>query len=356
LKTQVTRNTDFVFVEYGIDISNVLSEDVGRRLRETVSLRNNNNSNNKNSNGGRRSRRAAHAHRNRQRRAQDEDYFIIYGGDVNVEYEGPNVAAAWDRTYYLLEYLESVEPLYVYDDGNGAKSIPVCYFPPSTPITADLIPIGITVDEAMANLGCLEGSLTFSLATDSSAGISLYVWRDGTLRYVRRHLLTISSLSKLSDQFVHLFLIDCSSETREESMGQIVPIFYADILIDGVSVDELLGGFDSTIVAWDPNSEFTIYFTDDVTYAGLFETNLAFVEAFAYDDDTGVFDDRVFAYTVDAGAPTNEPPVGAPTNEPPAEAPTADGGEPSFSPGRFGDWLTTTVVSFLVPCVLFMLA
>lgn len=155
---------------------------MGRRLRETVLLRNNSELSNKNPSGGRRSRRAARGHRNRHRRAQDEDYFIIYGGDVSVRYAGADIAATYDRSYHFLEYLESVEPLYVYDDGGGAKSIPVCYFPPSTPITADQIPIGITVDEATENLGCLEGYLTFSLAADSSTGISLYVLRDGTLR------------------------------------------------------------------------------------------------------------------------------------------------------------------------------
>lgn len=123
-------------------------------------------------------------------------------------------------------------------------------------------------------------------------------------------------------------------------------------MIEGETVNELLGGFDSTIIPWDPTSEFTIVITDDVTYASAFESELAFVEAFAYDIDTGVFEDRVFPYTIDGGTLNTDAPVRAPSADAPVGAPTGrDAEEPSSSPGRFGGWFTLTL-SFLIPSLL----
>lgn len=168
--------------------------------------------------------------------------------------------------------------------------------------------------------------------------------RSGTLSDTPSPIPPLDFLTISSIDFVHCLF----SETPESSLGQVVPIFYTEIVIEDISVDELLGGFSSTIIPWDPTSEFTILIVDDVSYAQSFETDLLFVEAFAYDEDTGVVDDRVFPYTID-GAPTDgDPTDGAPTDGSPAGAPTE---EPSYSLGRFDNWLALMLVSFLVPFV-----
>jgi len=147
------------------------------------------------------------------------------------------------------------------------------------------------------------------------------------------------------------------SETPDSALGQVVPIIYTDISIEGESVDELLGGFSATIVAWDAVTDFSILFLDDETFATeVFETDTAFVDVFAFDADNGVFDSRVFPYNfeVDGNAApsfsampaTGEAPVEAPTTD--REVPTSPSSSVTFFDGRFALLFTL----FLIPLVL----
>jgi hypothetical protein len=113
-------------------------------------------------------------HRSRKQH-EEGDYFLIYGCDVAVVHDGANITATWNRVFYWLESATVIEPAYVYDNGNGAKSVPVFYFGPGKNVPKDDIPIGTLVDDAIETTGSQEGYLTFSIS-NAREEVSLYVY------------------------------------------------------------------------------------------------------------------------------------------------------------------------------------
>ena len=123
-KSEITRNVDYVFVEYGYDVSHLMDErrrslsslfkkKVDRRRRRLQEARGDNDDVDDGTttamkyqkmNRGGHSRKSARRSRRRAQEIVDanEDYFYIFGGDSFVHYSGPNVNATWDRNYYWL--------------------------------------------------------------------------------------------------------------------------------------------------------------------------------------------------------------------------------------------------------------
>jgi hypothetical protein len=168
-----------------------------------------------------------------------------------------------------------IEPAYVYDDGNGAKSVPVCYFGPENTITKEDIPIGTLVDDAIETTGCQEGYLTFSIS-NARKEVSLYVYQ---------------GVGKSSDANV-------LSQIPSFIGGQIVPIVSIDYNVAGVQVNQLLGGFDSFIIEWGVDTDLVVYAADDAKNLEIFSSDTAFVDIFAYDFDSKIADYEIFPFTV----------------------------------------------------------
>jgi hypothetical protein len=71
-----------------------------------------------------------------------------------------------------------------------------------------------------------------------------------------------------------------------------------------------------------------VFAVDDCAYLEIFESNIAFVEIFAYDYDQDILDDRVFPFKVEADSASEPPaPTPAPVTAPVSvtdPAPTPD--------------------------------
>ena len=276
----IVQSVDFVFVEYGMDVSHLLDEDerrlklldeVRRRKKRRLTTPQNASSSKMSAfprNANRR-RRAADAKRHTRKAQENEDYLLIYGGDVAVEYAGAEITATWDRNFFFISFQDSLEAAYVYDDYDGLKSIPACYFAPYNPVTPEDIPLLTTSDDAKTTLGCLDAYLTFFTSPNSDGNVGLYVFRDGAL-----------------------------SQLSPDAGGQVVPIVYVEFSINGTVVDELLGGFTSTIIPWNNQDTVSIVSIGEDSILELLGSNAGFMQAFAYDDDLQLEDGRYFPYTV----------------------------------------------------------
>jgi hypothetical protein len=148
---EIARQVDWVFVEYGIDISPLLEERcwLHHLQRKVVAHKSS-------LNWPKRHRRGkASPVRQKKRRLQDNDYLVLFGGNMARDYNQSNIKAFWDLNFYWFEDASgNLDAIYGFDNGGGVKDIPVMYFPSSSnPITPEEIPFGISNENTMANLG-----------------------------------------------------------------------------------------------------------------------------------------------------------------------------------------------------------
>lgn len=314
LRSQITRSVDFVSVLYGIDVTHLLQDQSVRRRLNEASRRQQARQLEVGEGGTIRRlpsfarRHTAMSWRHRRtgetssgRRLQQdaasggtEDYFLIYGGDVPVAYNGPNVTASWDSTFIWIESGEDLEPVYASDGGGGLKSIPVCYFDQSHPVTSDQIANVATVDDAIAGLGCQQGFLSFSVAEDSDSIINLYVYKEST---------------------------GALSEVILGAGRSIVPILYVLFAVGDEFATELLGGFSSIVIPWTPETDVAVYIISDSENLEIFEADTAFLQIYAYDEDLQVEDVAFLPYSFDDNSDGTEPPS---DNEDPGDNPPTD--------------------------------
>lgn len=217
LQTEVTTETDLTMVEVGIDSSALYKQDVSRRellwnVEKEQSV----------PSPGQLLRRLR---RPSQQNAKNTDYFYIYLGTIAGEYQNATYTATWDRNFLFLgDAVNGHLPVYVYDHGYGSRSVPVLYFSADRPITRGDIPVQTTLEQAMAMGGRL-GSLHFGYNTTTetiTTGFSLMTSSNGS----------------------------AISETLPSEGGQIVPILFADGVVDGYKYGIILGGFDRSIWQW----------------------------------------------------------------------------------------------------------
>lgn len=207
-------------------------------------------------------------------------------------------------------------PCSVFDDGNGAKSIPVCYFNPANPITADDIPFGTqTTDVGFDALGCLDGYLTFN--SDSSGAISF-------------------SLFAFQDQQGGTSL----SEIPRSAGGQIVPVLYFDLQYNALSLTESVGGTNQVILSWDTDETFSVVRVNEVQMLSIYSSDTVFVELFAFDDDTDLVDSIRYPYTI---LVEDDSPTASPTSPPPTTSPPT-----SYAHSRLATYTTGLLLAGLV--------
>lgn len=233
-ESEITRNTDEVLVEFGLDLTPGIG--IGRRLREFSPAQT----------VGSHSRRdpaqirsrfglhgLAHQHGRRRRRLDDKDFLIVYGGSIGGAYDKSNFAAKWDGHFFLIgDSANNLEPVYAADNGVGSRNIPVFYFPNSVTVSSANFPRGST-DVDATELGGVFGYLT--MAYNGTAGL---ITEQATLYTETR---------------------DTFSETPRSAGGQIVPVLFTEGMIDGVDAFIYVGGFFATVLDW--NEENNITFT-----------------------------------------------------------------------------------------------
>ena len=224
----------------------------------------------------------------------------------------------------MVEYSDNFEPVYVFDDGGGLKTIPVCYFPPSSPVTTEDFDSVSTEEEAIDSLGCRSAYLQFSIV---DAGVEI----DNVELFVYNDAGTLSDLPRARG-------------------GQIVHITYVDVSIDGEFFTELLGGFNTTIIPWQADTDVSISPVADSDLYDAFETNVGYIDASAYDTDTDIADFRIFAYEVDlesetGGTETTGPDGGSGENGDRGESEATSGGPSTGCWSIFSTWVLVIVVA-----------
>jgi hypothetical protein len=268
VESEVAIETDMVLVEYGLNLTHRLST---RKLQEKIM---NSNPPDTGATGGRsRSRRRRLA--SHQRRAQEEeDFYYLYGGDVAVAYSGPAATAVWDGFFYYLTAPEVTENIYVYDYGGGLRSFPVCYFSPDNVRSpSDFLGI-IDVEEAMNTLGCSEGEVFFTISESGEVKFTLYTkGESGT-----------------------------PSEVPATAGGQIAPVVTIFASVGGVVYDEIVGGFNETVVDWDLDTGLGLLMVPDFFNLEQYGAEYGVIDMYAFDfdnfDSEGWVDLRRFPYFI----------------------------------------------------------
>jgi hypothetical protein len=324
VSTEITRSTDEVIVYYGTDMTPLLEQlerRLKRRMLESVGSKKSSAIHSESMNHYHPIE--ARAQRKSSRRMQDlgEDYFIVFGGEIHGEYAESRYTAIWDRNFYFLSGDNVAESIYTYDIGGGLKDVPVFYFSNSNPVTSEDISLSTTMEDAIL-LGGQFGVLSFTPDTTSStvSTFDLYTYGDGA---------TIS-------------------ETPRSAGGYIVPIVFTEIFIGDVFIAELVGGFNSTIFAWNEESVFGMEIVGAREWLKDLELDVV-IDIVAYDDDTfnsdtfEGFDSLSFYLSYDDLASDT------PT------APTDTGDTPNAAPAPSGDDTATTSSTTALSMMSFLL-
>ena len=280
--TEASARTDEIVAEFGINFALESSDEARRKLENMVERR----SQMLPSDSGRRAMlrqqdqpTSALHHRSHhhygfspettsRRRMQDvdEDYLLLFGGEVPGSYSGSSYSACWNRKFFLIEDTNSntTEEVYAFDQGEGARAIPLVFFPATTDASV-LSTSFFDVEDAYA-LGGKPAFGTFSVDADTGEA------RDNLLVFVR-------------DQ-------DSGTSFAQQSKdgGWILPIIFVEAFINGEDIYEIVGGFGNTVLAWDESTNIRMKTLTDTEYFDLFETS---------DDPAGPLLIDVVAYDLD---------------------------------------------------------
>ena len=247
--TEITTSTDLVSVEVGIDSSALVARRRRRLWGDNIDL-----APPQKSNLLEQMRPINHVGRRRrhlQETNNGEDYFLLYLGTVAGTYNQSQFSAVWDGEFFFLgDTQESPVPVYVYDEGNGARSVPVMYFPPSSRIGRNSIPVGTTLEQAVT-MGATFGALKFGYnSTSRELTTAFTLMTDDTS--------TSSSGVDAEDGTNGSNNTSTKSETLPSVGGQVVPILFLDGRVDGYDYSMFLGGFDRTIFDWSEDNPMEI--------------------------------------------------------------------------------------------------
>jgi len=280
VQSELAITTDFISTEYGLDLSHVLNDEpTRRRILAPGSTR-----------PMEGSLEGLHTKLGRNKvelGLQEDDIFILWGGDIAGSFSGSTYTAEWSRTFFAISAAgdDQFEVVYVVDVGNGLKATPVIYFSPGT---SSMMNSPTTLEEAEA-LGGQEGFLTFSI--DPVSGVS-----SGNLA---------------------LFLGDGAtvSETPRSALGFVIPIVYVFLQDSDKSINTLLGGLYGTVLEWSETVELGITVFSDETFRENFGADQGIISMLAIDysmyeagDGTEGYDEAVFVidYTSEGDTPPAE--------------------------------------------------
>ena len=193
----------------------------------------------------------------------EQDYFIIFGGSTFVQYSCSGITSTWDRKYFFFTTPDGIEEgAFIEDGGEGAKTAYFFYFRElSEEATASIKEGTFTFEDVDAN-GGLDASLTFSVDPETGEP--------------RQNLV--------------LFIIDLETgginELPPSSSGYIVPLMYVESVVDGYFIDYLVGGYYGTVIEWKEDHGVTVNIDDTKgRFFDELESPLALLDVSAYDFD-----------------------------------------------------------------------
>lgn len=171
--------------------------------------------------------------RGRRRRVQDDaaaedddDFLVLFGGDVSGTYSDSLYQATWNGNFFLIfDDGGQSEPAYAADLGDGARALPVMYFPSNITVSGTDFPHRTTEEDAK-ELGGVYGYLSVVVTSEDEQLLT----SDATTLYTETR--------------------DSFQETPRTAGGRIVPIIYAEASIDGGSFSVYVGGFNGTVFDW----------------------------------------------------------------------------------------------------------
>jgi len=269
IMTNISRTVDEVVIQYGIDVTPLLQEGGRYRRLQRIAEKSRSESASDQPILNRAHRRT----RNLSSRRLPFDYFVIFGGDVLGTFSSNSFAGKWNKTFCFLGDENSVESVFAFDYGDGYRSIPVIYYP--FEIEKAKIEIGTTVDEAV-QLGGSIGFITFSGKEGeeiSASGLALYTYGESS---------TGTGTNTLS-------------ETPRSAGGSIVPIVLTEAVIEDTVITELVGGFNSTVVPWNNQSEIGVVIMSAVEYLQTLELDQVIIYIAAFDDDNNAAANESYA-------------------------------------------------------------
>ena len=202
-------------------------------------------------------------------RPEDGDTLYLYGGDVQGNYRGSEFSAEWNRQMYFLNIsgVEAFEALYVVDQGDGSKNVPVLYFPEEYRQDVGRLQF---LDylffnfEYWVSLGAKYGFLKFSVDPDTGA--------------IDDNLILFTSVSDTKG----------FKEEPRSSKGLMIPLVYVEGNIQGRKINSIPGGFNQTLINWSDHIDYNIISVKDETILDVIpETDAVQVTLKAYDFTTG---------------------------------------------------------------------
>jgi len=158
LTTDITREVDEVFVEFGVDFG-----PRGRGLKQLSHPSTTEAATSKETDARFVSRYSTiRPSLPRSRQASDQrrlrgDYFFVFGGNILGSYNQSTFSAFWDRRFYVFEDAGgNYQSFYAFDNGATSKSAHIIYMPPGNPITSETVsqtPLGMDEEEFMMAYG-----------------------------------------------------------------------------------------------------------------------------------------------------------------------------------------------------------
>ena len=240
VQSEVILNVDDVTVEFGLDLTpglELLGGTDGRLLKGMYDPSNIDNSTRYSQHPIlQRFHQRRQKYRRRGRRLQqydEDDYLILFGGDVEGTYDGAKYKATWDGHFFVfMDDAGQLEPAFAIDLGEQSRALPVMYFPPGadTEVTGEDFPHRTTEEEAEA-LGGVYGYL---------------------------NVLATGSEGVLNDLALYTESLDTFSETPRSAGGQIVPIIYSEAYLGGNDYFVYVGGFNGTVFEWNEDSRLSV--------------------------------------------------------------------------------------------------
>jgi hypothetical protein len=180
---------------------------------------------------------------------RDDDYLFLKAGDVSVTFDtGSSITSTWDMNFYFLDVSGNrtkFEPVYVIDQGSGSKGIPAMFFAEDQ-------------TEGLAQLQLLDFLFYDSALWVEKGGVPAilqFYTEEADGRVIANENLTLFTYTAFADG------TGAYSERPRSSTGYFVPLMLVDAFIQGRKLDEIAGGFNQTVIAWNEDVDYNILTT-----------------------------------------------------------------------------------------------
>lgn len=296
LTASISLDASEVSVQYGIDLTTPLKEELVKRQFEPV----------------------------------PGEYLILLGGDVAGEYEQNTFAASWDTNFYFLNITggNAFEALYVKDQGDGSKTVPVMFFP----------------DDKRADVSKLQFLDYLFFDFD--------FWIENGAQYGFLKFSVDEAIGRVNDNLA-LFVSNAGgvfTEYPRSGRGLLLPLIQVRAYVQGRTLSSLPGGFNQTVIEWSENLNYNILTTPvrnifkQVPNA---DAVVVAMTAFKYGDEESVPEAKLYNITAaEAGTiksnVATDPPIPTINTTTPPGSPTTNATAPSESPKPNGPHSNTS--------------